>query len=59
MSWIFLPALPTNRLGSLKLILITCNLTPAGKPTAMRIAEWTDSWAFVADALGMTLPEGF
>jgi len=31
----------------------------AGKPTAMRIAEWTDSWAFVADALGMTLPEGF
>lgn len=31
----------------------------AGKPTAKRIEEWTDLWAFAVDQLGMTLPEGF
>ena len=31
----------------------------AGKPTAARIAEWTDQWAFLVKALKMTLPDDF
>ncbi len=31
----------------------------AGKPTKMRIEEWSDQWAFLAHALRMKLPEGF
>lgn len=30
-----------------------------GKPTKMRIAEWTDQWAFLVKVLGMELPAGF